>query len=161
MTKPLDLERFKELLAAYGGRPERFPEREREAAVALLEGSEVARGLLVAESALDEVFAVAPAPELSSSLARKLAELPIRHPQAERRSRFAGLFTALGWAAAAAVGVIWGAHSEALDSAKSGNTAETSTSSAASEAPLDEGADEDAELVELALGAVTQLEEEP
>jgi ferric-dicitrate binding protein FerR (iron transport regulator) len=157
MTKPLDLERFKELLAAYGGKPERFPEREREAAFALLERSEEARALFAAESALDEVFAVAPAPELSSSLARKLAELPIRHPHAERRSRFAGLFTALGWAAAAAVGVIWGAHSEALDGAESGDTAETSTSSAASEDPLDD----DAELVELALGEVTQLEEEP
>jgi hypothetical protein len=157
MTKSLHLERFKELLAAYGGKPERFPAEEREAALALLETSEEARALVAAEAELDDVFMTAAAPELSSNLARKLAELPVRHPRPEaRRSRFAGLFTALGWAAAAALGVIWGAHSEALDSAKGGDAAETTTS------PNDgELREEDAELVELALGAVTQLEEEP
>jgi hypothetical protein len=157
MTKPLDLERFKELLAAYGGKLERFPVHEREAAVALLERLEEARALLAAESALDEVFATATAPELSADLSRKLAEIPVRHPHAERRSRFAGLFTGLAWAAAAAVGVVWGVHSEAADSAKGGDTTETTVPSAAP----DELLEEDAELVELALGAVTQLEEEP
>jgi hypothetical protein len=157
MTKPLDLERFKELLAAYGGRPERFPDGEREAALALLATSEQARALSAAESALDDAFATVTASELSPSLARKLAELPVRHPRAERHSRFAQLFTGLGWAAAAAFGVIWGAHSEALDNANVNEAAETATASSSA----DELAEEDAELIELALGAVPQLEEEP
>jgi hypothetical protein len=154
MTKTLDLQRFKELLAAYGGRPERFPDGEREAALALLASSEDARALSAAESALDDAFATITAAELSPGLARKLAELPVRHPRAERRSRFAGLLTGLGWAAAAAFGVIWGGHSAALENASRGEAAETAASG-------DELAEEDAELIELALGALPQLEEEP
>jgi hypothetical protein len=155
MTEPLDLERFKELLAAYGARLERFPERERPAARALLASSEAARSLARAESTLDDVFAAAPAAALSPSLARKLAELPIRHARPERRSRFLVLGTALGWAAAAAFGVIWGARTEALESAGGGEeSAELAPSAAAA-------LGDDEELVELALGALPPLEEEP
>jgi hypothetical protein len=157
MTKPLDLERFKELLAAYGGKLERFPVHERAAALALLERFEEARAAMAAEAELDEIFATSAAPELSSELSRKLTEIPVRHPRAERRSRFAGLFTGLAWAAAAAIGVVWGVHSEALDHAERGDD---SVENAASTGE-DEQLETDAELVELALGAVSQLEEEP
>lgn len=157
MTEPLDLERFKALLAAYGARPERFPEGELAAAVALLETSEQARALALAESALDDVFAQAPAVELSPGFARKLAELPVRHPRGERRSRFAPLFTALGWAAAAAFGVVWGARSEALES----GAVEPATETAIAGAGEPNSADLGDELIELALGAVPALEDEP
>jgi hypothetical protein len=154
MTTPLDLERFKALLAAYGARPERFPDGERDAARALLESSKEARALARAESALDDAFAVAPMPELSPSLARKLAELPIRHARPERRSRLAGLFTGLGWAAAAAFGVLWGAHTQAVESESSGDE------SAELAAPVTTDLDEDEEeLLELALGVLPPPEE--
>jgi ferric-dicitrate binding protein FerR (iron transport regulator) len=156
MTKPLELERFKALLAAYGARPERFPDRERDAALALLESSEEARSLARAESALDDVFAHPPGVELSPGLARKLAELPIRHARPERRSHLVALGSALGWAAAVAFGIVWGARSEALESATSGDiAAETATPGGSG----DELLEDDAELVELALGVVPQLEE--
>lgn len=156
MTEPLDLERFKALLAAYGARPERFPKAEREAAVALLASSEEARTLAQAESALDDVFARAPAPELSAGLARKLAEIPIRSARPERRAPWAAVLTGFGWAAAAAFGVLWGAHTEALESASSGDeSAELAT-------PVTSDLDDDDEaLIELALGAVAPLEEAP
>lgn len=149
MTKPLDLERFKALLAAYGARPERFPDAERDAALALLQSSEEARTLARAESALDDVLALAPKPELSPGLSRRLAELPVVHARPERRSRWAPVFTALGWAAAAAFGVYWGAHTEALESAS------------AVDESAEVAADEGEELMALALGALPQLEEEP
>jgi hypothetical protein len=158
MTRPLDLERFKALLAAYGARPERFPETEREAALALLAVSEEARALARAESTLDDVFVRAPAAELSPALARKLAEIPIRRARVEKRSRLAPLATALGWAAAAAFGVIWGARTEALDSAAADPATETSVRAASSSDAMDEA---DEELIALALGAVTPLEEDP
>jgi hypothetical protein len=155
MTTPPDLERFKALLGAYGAQPERFPDGERDAARALLESSEEARALARAESSLDDVFALAPAPELSPRLARKLAELPIRHARPERRSRFAGVFTGLGWGAATAFGVYWGAHTEALESAGTGDESAEVASPVTTE--LDE---DEEELLELALG-VLPLAEEP
>jgi hypothetical protein len=157
MTTPLDLERFKALLAAYGARPERFPEDEREAALALLASSEVAQSLARAEAALDSVFALAPAPQLSPNLARKLAELPIRKAHPERRSRRAAWFTGLGWAAAAAFGVFWGARTEALETTSAGDeSAEITAPAPSGGTDLDE---DDEELVELALGGLPQLSE--
>ncbi len=162
MTEPLGLGRFKALLAAYGAQPERFPEAERDAALALLASSEEARALAQAESALDGVLALAPAPELSPALARKLAELPIRNPRAARRPRFTALWTALGWAAAAAFGVVWGAQSEALERASGDPSAETAAPFATFvPSGEDETTEEDAELMALAVGALPQLEEEP
>jgi hypothetical protein len=156
MTKPLDLERFKALLAAYGARPERFPAAEREAALALLAASDEARALARAESMLDDAFVEAPRAELSPLLARRLAELPVRHARPERQSRFVTLWTALGWSAAAAVGVVWGARTEALDQANEPKAETASATSADQELEID-----DEELVELALGAVAEGEEEP
>jgi hypothetical protein len=158
MTTPLDLERFKALLAAYGARPERFPDGEREAALALLASSEVARDLARAEAALDDVFALAHAPELSPDLARKLAELPIRKAHPERRSRRAAWFTGLGWAAAAAFGIFWGARTEALESA-SGRGESQEIATPATTGAADDLDEEDEELVELALGGLPQLSE--
>jgi hypothetical protein len=160
MKKPLDLERFRALVAAYGARPERFPDGEREAALTLLATSEEARDLARAEAALDSVFLQAPAGELSPGLARRLAEVPIRHARPERRPRLVALWTALGWSAAAAFGVLWGARSEAVDGASAEHAAETTSVANGSNEPygLDETGEE---LVELALGAVVPLEEEP
>jgi hypothetical protein len=159
MTRPLDLGRFRALLAAYGARPELFPEAERAAALSLLAASEEARALVPAESALDEVFSRAPRAELSPLLARKLAELPIRHPRGERRSRLLPVWTAVGWAAAAALGVLWGARGEAVDADGDATAEARGATNVAEEAyPLDQT---DAELVELALGALPGGEEEP
>ena len=82
MKSALPIDRFQSLLAAYGGRLELFPAAEREAAQALLASSAEARALLSAEAGLDALLGRAAPSELSPAFSRKLAELPVRHPQA-------------------------------------------------------------------------------
>jgi len=75
----MTLARFTELASAYGARPERWPEDERAAALALLEGSPDARARLAEASRLDALLdgvpAVTPSPDLA---ARVLAAAPRR-----------------------------------------------------------------------------------
>lgn len=78
----LTLERFEALVAAYGGELERFPERERARACALVLRSRDARRMLEAARALDAVLtsaraAVGPRAALESRLAR----IPELHAQ--------------------------------------------------------------------------------
>src|SRR5262245_47824403 len=66
---PMTLARFEELLDAYGGRPERWPDAERDAALALLERSDVARARRDAAGALDALLDRMPVVAPSAALA--------------------------------------------------------------------------------------------
>lgn len=70
-------ERFKELLDAYGANPARWPEAEREAALALAKSSDEARRLLDEAAALDRLIDLAETTPVTPELqARILAALP-------------------------------------------------------------------------------------
>lgn len=108
--------RLKQMLAAYGAQPRRWPEAEREAALALLAGSDEARRLLEEARAIDRLLDVVPAPEAAldaASLAARLTERPqeaARPPiRATTRLRLPFMLPNLiGLAAAAAVGFFVG-----------------------------------------------------
>jgi hypothetical protein len=160
MKTLLSLDRFETLLGAYGARLELWPESERAAARALLESSPEARRLCAAEEGLDALFTAAKAPELAPELGRKLAELPLRHPRPQKLWPFRRVWLpALGWAAAAAFGVLIGTtlpadeSAEALHGATAGQAVEPTAPDALSE--------EEQELLELAFGPTFELEEAP
>jgi hypothetical protein len=113
MNEPLDLERFRALTLAYGGRLERWPSAERDSARALCAESAEARALLSAEAGLDAALAsAAPAPDLPPELWRRLNELPVRAPQRRIFWPFQRAWIpAVSWALAAVVGVVWGLES--------------------------------------------------
>ena len=81
MKTPLSLERFRALIAAYGARPELWPEAERAAALALRDASAEARGLFEEEAALDATLGALPEPDVSPGFLRRLNEVPLRAPQ--------------------------------------------------------------------------------
>jgi hypothetical protein len=151
----MTLRRFLDLVAAYG-QVSRFPDAERAAAEALLRVSEPARLALAEESELDATLAALETPELSPALSRKLNEIPLRTPVA-RRSRWPlrRLWApALGWAAAAALGVVLG--SQAAESDDGPFDPDTTTTEAATEQAASDEA-----LAALALGSFSDLEETP
>src|SRR5690348_1810668 len=81
---PMDLVRFAELIDAYGAELERMPEAERARAHALLQSDARAAELHAAAARLDALLDAAPLAEVSSALSARVAELPLRHPRAER-----------------------------------------------------------------------------
>lgn len=68
----MQLERFRDLVDAYGARPTRWPEAERASAVALLQGSAEAQALLREANRLDQVLDRAPKLEPSAALFGKV-----------------------------------------------------------------------------------------
>ncbi|HSU40467.1 MAG TPA: hypothetical protein VLJ38_12905, partial [Polyangiaceae bacterium] len=79
MTQPLSLTRFRELVAAYGGRLELWPHDEVSAARELLALSLEARTLLEQEASFDrELVAASSLPEVPATLLRRLNEVPLR-----------------------------------------------------------------------------------
>ncbi len=70
MTLPLA--RFRDLLDAFGAEPLRWPEAERDAALALLESSAEARAALEAEARFDALLDEGPALAPSPALARRI-----------------------------------------------------------------------------------------
>lgn len=151
---PLTLQRFLELLAAYGSQLSRWPEAEREAAQVLLHASEPARASLAEEAKLDAALDTLVAEDLSPAFARRLNEIPIRVPaKARARWPFQRLWApTLGWAAAAALGVALGSG---IGDSDSGDELADSVEAAAEQAPSDEA------LASLALGSFADLEETP
>jgi hypothetical protein len=97
----MGLDRFAELLDAYGARPERWPDGERAAALALLARSAQARALrdraARLDALLDRLPDVAPSPDLA---ARVLRAAP------RRRRRGPALWAAAALAAAAVL-ALW------------------------------------------------------
>lgn len=77
MTGPMTLERLRDLIAAYGGNPTRWPLAERPAAEALLARSPEARAALAdagpLDTLLDAVPALPPSPALRAAV---LADMP-------------------------------------------------------------------------------------
>jgi hypothetical protein len=156
MTEPLDPKHFEALLAAYGARVELWPEGEREAALALLATSAPARSLSEREAALDRLFSESAPSQATPALLRRLNELPIRHPRAERPRRFgATVATVLAWSAALALGVLWGAESEIPA------TPVAETPRLPAEERTDTADIESDELFELALGSLGDIGSEP
>jgi hypothetical protein len=107
MADEMTLDRLGQLLDAYGARPERWPDAERAAALALLFASREARARRDAAAALDSMLdrvpVLAPSPELAD---RILAGAPrgVR-PTSRALRRRVSVAAALGFAAAASVAV--------------------------------------------------------
>ena len=117
---PLTQSRFQALLEAYGARPEHWPEGERSAAIELLETSESARILAREQHALDAWLSLSIVPAIPTELIQRLHAIPERQGKlllARRLRVRAFLVPALGWAAAAVVGIWLGARSASLESA--------------------------------------------
>jgi hypothetical protein len=103
--KPMSRERFRQLVASFGSRLERWPESERALARELLEVSEEARELVQHAALLDTHFDAYELPPLAGSLERRIQEIPIR-ARGARRPRLRALWApALAWAVAAACGI--------------------------------------------------------
>jgi hypothetical protein len=139
-------ERFQQLLAAYGSRTARWPEAEREAAEALLRESATAKSWLEAEAELDLALAEWQPSSLEPDLSRRLLEIPVRYPASKpKRWPFRTLWApGLGWAAAAAFGLMLGSCDDSFEA----TTATASVASAAQDT-----------VVAAALGAFNELEE--
>ncbi len=102
-TQMISVERFEQLLAAYGAAPEHWPETERSAAQRLLDESAAARRLLAHAAALDALLDHA-AIEPPSPLLR--AQVLMAAPRAPRRRWAYAMGVAVPLAAAAAV-ILW------------------------------------------------------
>ncbi|MFZ5893870.1 MAG: hypothetical protein ACOY0T_22605 [Myxococcota bacterium] len=145
-TLVMTLDRFRQLCGAYGARIERWPASEQEAARVLWASSAEAKLLLREEEALDVELSLQTAAEVSPTLLRALAQVPLRHPQ-----RSFSLFKrwlwapALGWSLAAVLGVVLGATYADVD--------DTTSTTASAELSVDAAADA------LALGDISDWEE--
>jgi hypothetical protein len=103
----MTLERLRVLLDAYGARAERWPDAERDTALALLERSADARALRADAGRLDELLDLAPVTHPTPELVRRvMAGAPpnIRQRPSVRRPR---LMVAVGALAAAAALIFW------------------------------------------------------
>lgn len=143
MSRSMTESRFRYLAEAYGSHIERWPEAERTAARALLADRPELERVLASEAELDAVFEELGAPEVPSSLERRLLDIPKRVVRPRRERAWAWFFPAVGWAAAAAVGLWIGGQ---LD----GSALSTGN-----------GIDDSEAWVELAAGDLAVLEEAP
>jgi predicted anti-sigma-YlaC factor YlaD len=87
---PMTLDRFSQLLDAYGAEPSRWPAHERAIGELLVAGDARARALQNTASMLDahlDAFEVA---EPSAHLQARILEIPIRHQPQRARFRLAG-----------------------------------------------------------------------
>lgn len=104
---PITLARLQELLDLHGADVARFPQGERAAATALLASDPSAQRMLAEAATLERALAALDAPEPSAALRRAVAEIPLRHPQAEGAlAAFAWLPLRSAWALAASAGLI-------------------------------------------------------
>jgi hypothetical protein len=112
----MNMDRFQELLDAYGAEPARWPEAERDAASALLADSGEARARLAEARALDELLDRAGAPAAlrfdAAELSARIAETP--KPRLDPVAGASGAQVSMGWpslaglAAAAVAGFVIG-----------------------------------------------------
>ena len=80
--KPISLARFRTIVECYGSDSSRWPEQEREGALALAESSSAAAAMLREAASLDDLLKELPSPEPSADLVRAVAEIPLRHQPA-------------------------------------------------------------------------------
>ena len=184
-SNSLDLARFEQLLDVYGPELARWPEALQGPARELLATTPAARE--AREGALQVAAFLDAAPEIlpSAELLSRIASLPARHPRGWAAWWPFGSPVAplMGWAAAAAFGLLVGSGSlpildlsSELDAAQSDAETEGSAASLATEAlesgtteasreasaaDLDSAVDEDWSDLELALGIGLEWEEEP
>ena len=159
MTKPLGLPRFRELVAAYGGRLELWPPAHVSAARELLAVSAEARALLEAETAFDRELAAAnQPPEVPAALLRRLNEVPLRAPQRRVWWPFGRAWVpAVGWAIAAALGVSWGLFATPFDAVEGEAAPTVAALDSSAEAAPASPADDD--FSALARGTLVEFEE--
>jgi hypothetical protein len=156
---PLSIERFRALVAAYGGRLEVWPEHEAASAREFVAASAEARALLAAEAELDRLLAAESVPpEVPARLLRRLNEVPIRAPQKRVLWPFGRAWVpALGWAFAGALGIGWGLFSPPFEASELETTpAVMSASGSAREATA---AEPDDDISALAGGTLVEFEE--
>lgn len=157
-SEAMTLARFRELASTYGAATTRWPAAEQPAAHALLAESDAARALLAVEESLDALFDAQNSEPVSKELGTRLAQIP-KDRQGVRRLPLPKRILwgpAIGWAAAAGLGLWLGAQTaatEAAPTAGSGQTDRTETAGAASST-------ED-ELLEVARGTVAGFEDLP
>ena len=96
------LERFEQIIDAYGGDPGRWPPDERQEAEALMAVEPRARSLAESARRLDEWLAQSEAPSPSDLLTRRVLKA------APRPMHVLGWASGAGWAAAAAAGLFIG-----------------------------------------------------
>ena len=110
----MNIQRFRQLLDAYGAAPARWPESERSAAQALLERSAEARQLAAQAARLDELLNHAEAPKRvlgPAALAERIASTPQIRSSPQQKTEWR---LAIGWprlmalAAAAVAGFVVG-----------------------------------------------------
>jgi len=156
---PLSLERFRALIAAYGARPELWPDTERAAALALRDASAEARSLFDEEAALDATLGALPEPDVSPELLRRLTEVPLRAPQKRRWFALPGMWIpALSWAFAAVLGLGLGFSTEPLETDDADATTVAAVDSAAP-ASSDTASPGEEDVSALALDALDEFEE--
>jgi len=156
---PLSLERFRALIAAYGARPELWPDAERAAALSLRDASAEARALFDAEAALDATLGALPEADVAPDFLRRLNEVPLRAPQKRRWFALPGVWIpAVSWAFAAVLGLGLGFSSDLLETDEADATRVAAVASAA---PSGESAAAPGEedFGALALDALDELEE--
>jgi hypothetical protein len=110
-SKRLEMAAFERLLDIHGGRPERWPEPDREALEQLLASSALARARWSEAGRLEELLDAAPAIEPSAELMARVAAFPLRHPHPVRRGWWPfgnPLAPLAAWGVAAALGVVVG-----------------------------------------------------
>ncbi|GEM_PF-2420562 len=73
--KPMTFDRFRELIAAYGASPEKWPDQERALAEALIATSPEAEEIIRDAAALDTALDSLPTPEISSELREGVLEI--------------------------------------------------------------------------------------
>ena len=159
MTPPLALARFRELVGAYGGRLELWPEAEVNAARELVAVSAEARALVEEEAAFDRALVAASAPlEVPATLLRRLNEVPLRAPQRRVWWPFGRAWVpAAGWAFAAALGVSWGLFATPFETVEVGT--EPAVAALASSAQDTPAAAADDDFGALARGTLVEFEE--
>lgn len=135
----MTLDRLRQILAAYGGDPDRWPDDERDAAEALIAASPVARAVLTREQALDAGLALASNEVTDDAMARLTAAMAFPPPQrtvapaSVARGWFANLASAFWpratvFASMAALGIIVGLAVEPVYSPNDANASVASDS---------------------------------
>lgn len=92
-AQAMTLDRLRQILAAYGGNPDRWPDDERDAAEALIAASPVARDAVTQECALDAGLALAASEVPDDAMARLTAAMAFPPP----RQTAAPASVASGW----------------------------------------------------------------
>ena len=128
----MTLDRLRQILAAYGGDPDRWPDDERDAAEVLIADSPVARAALAQEQALDAGLALASGAVPDDAMARLTAAMAFPPPRQTAspvgvtRGWVANLASAFWpratvFASMAALGIIVGLAIEPVDSPTDAN----------------------------------------